>query len=97
MKSTVCSLVLVVLLAPALSAQITSDRLLNAFKEPQNWLMYSGDYNGRRFSSLDQINTGNAGKLVPQWAYQTMAGGKFETTPLVVDGILYGTAPDDRA
>jgi len=29
--------------------------------------------------------------------YQTMAGGKFETTPLVVDGILYGTGQDDRA
>jgi len=28
---------------------------------------------------------------VPKWAYQTMAGGKFETTPLVVDGIMYGT------
>src|SRR6266571_4863288 len=52
---------------------------------------------GRRFSALDQINTSNAGALVPKWAYQTMAGGKFETTPLVVDGILYGTGQDNRA
>src|SRR5712692_7678421 len=35
--------------------------------------------------------------LVPKWAYQTMAGGKFEATPLVVDGVLYGTGQDDRA
>jgi len=35
--------------------------------------------------------------LVPKWAYQTMAGGKFETTPLVVDGVLYGTGQDNRA
>ena len=59
--------------------------------------MYSGDYAGRRYSTLDQITTANAAGLVPKWAYQTMAGGKFETTPLVVDGVLYGTGQDDRA
>jgi alcohol dehydrogenase (cytochrome c) len=78
-------------------AQVTAERLLNAGQEPQNWLMYSGDYAGRRFSTLQGIQAGNAERLVPKWAYQTMAGGKFETTPLVVDGILYGTGPDDRA
>src|SRR6202795_3441672 len=78
-------------------AQVTPQRLLDSAKEPQNWLMYSGDYAGHRFSTLDQINASNAGALVPKWAYQTMAGGKFETTPLVVDGILYATGQDDRA
>ena len=34
---------------------------------------------------------------MPKWAYQTMAGGKFEATPLVVDGVLYATGADDRA
>jgi len=83
--------------APSLRAQVTPQRLLDSAKEPQNWLMYSGDYAGRRFSALEQINTSNAGMLVPKWAYQTMAGGKFETTALVVDGILYGTGQDNRA
>ena len=83
--------------AAAAVAQVTPQRLLNAGQEPQNWLMYSGDYEGRRFSSLPEINVANAEKLVPKWAYQTMAGGKFETTPLVVDGIMYGTGQDDRA
>lgn len=78
-------------------AQVTVQRLVDSTKEPQNWLMYSGDYAGHRFSALDQIATTNASGLVPKWAYQTMAGGKFETTPLVVDGILYGTGQDDRA
>jgi alcohol dehydrogenase (cytochrome c) len=77
--------------------QVTPERLLEAAKEPQNWLMYSGDYAGRRYSSLDQINTKSAAALVPKWAYQTMAGGKFETTSLVVDGVLYATGADDRA
>jgi alcohol dehydrogenase (cytochrome c) len=76
---------------------VTPQRLLDAGKEPQNWLMYSGDYAGRRYSTLEQINTSNARSLVPKWAYQTLAGGKFETTPLVVDGVLYGTGQDNRA
>jgi alcohol dehydrogenase (cytochrome c) len=85
-----------VIAVPA-KAQVTAERLLNAGQEPQNWLMYSGDYAGRRFSMLKEIQAGNVQRLAPKWAYQTMAGGKFETTPLVVDGILYGTGPDDRA
>ncbi len=96
----VAALVFLVLLsgaAPSLNAQVTAQRLVDSAKEPQNWLMYSGDYAGRRFSALEQINTSNAASLVPKWAYQTMAGGKFETTPLVVDGILYGTGQDNRA
>ena len=79
------------------SAQVTAQRLLDSAKEPQNWLMYSGDYGGHRYSTLNQISTSNASALVPKWAYQTMAGGKFETTPLVVDGVLYATGADDRA
>jgi alcohol dehydrogenase (cytochrome c) len=78
-------------------AQVTPQRLLDSSKEPQNWLMYSGDYTGHRFSALDQINSSNAHSLVPKWAYQTMAGGKFENTALVVDGVLYGTGQDNRA
>src|SRR2546423_1416209 len=81
---------------PRASAQVSAERLLNSSKEPQNWLMYSGDYAGHRFSALNQINVANVATLVPKWAYQTMAGGKFEATPLVVDGILYGTGQDDR-
>src|SRR5579859_80131 len=85
------------LAASTAQPQVTPQRLLDSAKEPQNWLMYSGDYSGHRFSTLDQVNTSNAASLVPKWAYQTMAGGKFETTPLVVDGILYATGQDDRA
>src|SRR5580704_3666956 len=78
-------------------AQVTFERLVNSGKEPQNWLTYSGDYSGRRFSPLDQINPTNAHSIVAKWVYQTGATGKLETTPLVVDGILYATAQDDRA
>ncbi len=78
-------------------AQVTFERLLNSSSEPQNWLTYSGDYAGTRFSPLDRVNTANVHSLTAKWVYQTAATGKFETTPLVVDGILYATAQDDRA
>src|SRR5579862_1060560 len=78
-------------------AQVTFARLVNSAKEPQNWMTYSGDYTGKRVSALDQINTNNAHTMVAKWVYQTGATGKLETTPLVVDGILYATGQDDRA
>ena len=78
-------------------AQVTFERLLNSVKEPQNWMTYSGDYSGRRFSLLDQVSVKNAHSLVAKWVYQTGATGKLETSPLEVDGILYATAQDDRA
>jgi alcohol dehydrogenase (cytochrome c) len=87
--------------AGSVFGQVTFDRLLNSSKEPQNWLTYSGDYSAHRFSELDQINAQNGNLLMAKWVYQTGApadgsNGRFETTPLVVDGILYGSAQDGR-
>src|SRR3974390_1306050 len=84
-------------LAVVAHAQVATDRLVHADREPQNWLMYSGDYSGKRYSSLKQVNVENAKSLVAKWVYQTAATGKLETTPLVADGIFYATAQDDRA
>lgn len=96
LRSLRFKILLLIFCTPA-HAQVTYDRLVNSAKEPQNWLIYSGSYDGHRHSVLDQINTTNARSLVAKWVYQTAATGKLETTPLVVDGILYGTAQDDRA
>jgi alcohol dehydrogenase (cytochrome c) len=77
-------------------AQVTASRIAGGAREPQNWLTYSGNYRGWRYSPLDQINTTNVNKLSVQWVFQTDGSGKFETTPLVVDGVMYITAQDDR-
>lgn len=96
-----CRLAMLLLISGACAGdalgQVTFDRLLHSGREPQNWMTYSGDNGGHRFSGLDQVKTSNAGSLVAKWVYQTAATGKFETTPLVVDGILYATGQDDRA
>ena len=86
---------------PLACGQVTFERLVNSGSEPQNWMTFSGDYTGRRFTALDQINARNGTSLVARWVYQTGApgdgsNGRFETTPLVVDGIMYGTAQESR-
>src|SRR5262249_1995779 len=78
-------------------AQVGSDRLVKATQEPQNWLTYSGTYAGWRHSQLKQINANNVEHLAMEWVFQTGATGSFQATPLVIDGILYVTAQDNRA
>ena len=74
---------------------VTYQRLLNADQEPGNWLMYSGNYQGWRFSKLNQITAQNARNLRVKWLFQGRHNEKFETTPLVVDGIMYLTRPEN--
>jgi len=76
--------------APAFSP-VGYDRLVNADSEPGNWLMYSGQYNGQRYSRLDQVHRQNAARLRLKWVYQLRTLDRAETTPLVVDGIMYVT------
>ena len=73
-------------------AQVSFERLRNAENEPHNWLTYSGNYASHRFSSLTQIDRSNVANLRTIWAYQ-VPSGLIETTPLVVDGIMYLTEP----
>jgi alcohol dehydrogenase (cytochrome c) len=97
MKKIVLLLVLLLCGGARVRAQVSYQRLLGADHEPQNWLTYSGRYSGWRYSGLDQVNTGNASRLVMQWTFQVSDLGQFETTPLAVDGVLYGTGQNDRA
>src|ERR1700733_2502188 len=85
----------VALWGPLCGQGVTFDRILNANKEPQNWLTYSGAVNGQRHSQLKQITPANAKNLELQWVWQAKSLEKFETTSLVVDGVLYTVeAPD---
>jgi alcohol dehydrogenase (cytochrome c) len=73
--------------------QITYDRILHAENEPGNWLTYSGNYAGHRYSLLDQLHPGNVAALKLKWVYQATEMHKVETTPLVADGIMYLSEP----
>lgn len=92
MTSLVVTLLVALIPSPTLQAQVPYERLVQADAEPQNWLTYSGSYSSERFSALDQINTSNVGDLSVEWVYQT-SPGLVETTPVVVDGVMYLTEP----
>jgi acido-empty-quinoprotein group A len=58
------------------------------------WPTYNGDYSGKRFSTLDQINAGNINSLTLAWAFRTRSAA-IKSTPLEVNGILYFSVPDN--
>ena len=76
--------------APAFSP-VTWERLLAAADEPENWLMYSGTFDSKRYSGLDQVHAGNVGELELKWAYSIRQLDRAETTPLVIDGVMFIT------
>ena len=107
-KSFLRTLVFVVLTtgiqAPVLAQNtesgVTYEDILNGLSEPSKWLTYSGDYTGQRHSPLTMITPGNVQDLVPIWTFQTgtMTRGRgFETTPLVLDGVLSVTGSNNFA
>lgn len=79
-----------------LFAQVSFERILEADKEPNNWLTYSGTMMSQRYSLLSQITPQNVRNLELQWVFQAHSLEKFEATPLVVDGVMYTVqAPND--
>src|SRR5215469_3516774 len=85
----------------ALAQGLTQADLLKP--KPDSWPSYNGDYSGRRFSSLTDINTSNVHTLSLAWATRFSGGGgrggpaaniTIKATPLMVDGILYFSAPN---
>ena len=78
----------ILLFAASAMAQVPFQRIVNADKEPGNWLSYSRSFNGNRYSPLDEINTGNISQLKVKWAHQ-LNDPSSETSPIVVDGLMY--------
>ena len=70
---------------------VTWERLVNAADEPHNWLMYNGTLDSQRFSRLDGIDRGNVADLELKWAHHIPQLDRAETTPLVVDGVMFIT------
>ncbi len=98
-------LLTLLLFGGSVQAQVTSDNILHASREPQNWLTYSGGYASQRYSLLDKINRDNVKDLQLKWVYHPAPlasvgpeGGpndKMEATPLVVNGIMYTVQGND--
>jgi len=67
------------------------------YKDPKTWLAYAKNAAGHRYSDLAQINTTIVQRLAPKWIFQTGLNGKFESTPLVFDDMMYVTGPSNHA
>jgi alcohol dehydrogenase (cytochrome c)/quinohemoprotein ethanol dehydrogenase len=72
---------------------VNAARLMAADSEPGNWMTYGRTYDEQRFSPLQQINAGNVGQLQLAWHYDLDAAHRVqESTPVVVDGVMYITS-----
>ena len=80
--------------APRLAVEVSSKRLQAAGTRTDEWLTYSGSYNGSRHTTLDQITPTNIAQLRIRWIKQfDIDNSNIEATPLVVDGAMF-IAPD---
>lgn len=62
---------------------------------PGNWLSYNGDYSGRRYSPLSQINVNSVNQLRPEWVFHSRISDHLEVTPVVVNGTMFVSAAND--
>ena len=79
--------------APQIAAQELDPAALSK-PATDTWPTYNGDYSGKRFSPLDQINASNVSSLTLAWVFHPHAS-TIKSTPLEVNGVLYFTVPDN--
>jgi quinohemoprotein ethanol dehydrogenase len=72
---------------------VDAQRIIDADKEPGNWLEHGRNYSEQRFSPLDQINDKTVGQLGVAWYWDTGTTRGIEATPIVVDGIMFTSGP----
>lgn len=76
------------------AADVDGQRLINSDNEPGNWMSYHGGYKSWHYSSLDQINADNVGKLQEAWSHvASRAKRGLQGFPLAIDGVLYYSSP----
>src|SRR5260370_39119041 len=68
----------------------------SAKQASQDWPIYGGGHENTHFSSLTQINRGNVKQLQVVWSFDTGEPGGLQTSPIVVDGVLYGITPTQK-
>ena len=83
----------IALLTATMAAQVTDAQLKDA--NANNWLSYNGSYDSRRHSALKQVNTVTIDALVPKWVYHVPGASRLQTVPIVVDGVMYVSQPNE--
>jgi len=73
-------------------ADVDGARILNADREPGNWMTYGRTYSEQRFSPLTKINDQNVNRLGLAWSFDLDTRRGQEATPIIVDGVMYFTS-----
>src|SRR4051794_3508412 len=98
LKARLFPAVLALFALPLFTSRVGAQDLQNAQllnPPPDSWPLYHGDYSGRRHVRLTQITPENVGDLSLAWVFQTNQAATLKSSPLLVDGILYFTVPDN--
>ncbi|PYV89830.1 MAG: pyrrolo-quinoline quinone, partial [Acidobacteria bacterium] len=97
----ICALVLVLALILTTVGLIT--RAANAptqsnesGQKQQDWPAYGGTPENNHYSKLAQINRSNVKRLAIAWSFDTQEDGGLQTSPLIVEGVLYGITPTQK-
>jgi len=73
-------------------ADVNESRIMDADREPGNWMTYGRTYAEQHFSPLNQINDHNVSQLGLAWYYDLDTNRGQEATPIVIDGVMYFTS-----
>ena len=100
--ATVCGGSAMLLVGATLHAQqavvdytpVTDERLRSPSAD--DWLMYRGTYDSWGYSPLNQITTDNVSRLVPVWSLSTGVVSGHQSPPIVNDGVMFVTTPEDQ-
>src|ERR1700704_5295926 len=78
------------------AAPIPSSSHSTAKPSGQDWPVYGGTAENSHFSPLRQINRKNVKRLKVAWSFDTEESGGLQTSPIVVEGVLYGLTPSQK-
>ena len=68
----------------------------NSSGERRDWPAYGGAPENTHYSSLAQINRSNVKDLTVAWSFDTGEQGGLQTSPIIVEGVLYGITPTQK-
>ncbi len=97
--ATICSAVVISSLsfsAPFLVRAVGSQDIPNSNSERRDWPAYGGAPANTHYSDLAQINRSNVKDLSVAWSFDTGEQGGLQTSPIIVEGVLYGITPTQK-
>src|SRR5207253_2119849 len=79
--------------SPRLAVHVSSEEVLAAGTRQDQWLTYSGSLDGHRYTPLNEVTPTNVTQLRIRWVHELESNGPMESTPLVIDEVLFFTEP----